>query len=72
MNIRAFFDLINSSPSKQILHSEMASAIFLNKFTLANRWLTVDFGTLIWVPPSFWCKPNLLIFIMDEYQVAVC
>jgi len=42
MNIRAFFDLINSSPSKQILHSEMASAIFLNKFTLANRWLNVS------------------------------
>jgi hypothetical protein len=33
---------------------------------------TYDFGKLIWVHPSFWCKPDFLLFIMDEYQAAVC
>jgi len=30
------------------------------------------FGALIWVHPSFWCKSDFLIFIMDEYQATVC
>jgi len=34
--------------------------------------LAIDFGKLIWVHPSFWCKPDFLLFIMNEYQAAVC
>jgi hypothetical protein len=33
---------------------------------------TYDFGNLIWVHPSFWCKSDFLIFIMDEYQATFC
>jgi hypothetical protein len=31
-----------------------------------------EFGNLIWVHPSFWCKSDFLLFIMDEYQVTFC
>jgi hypothetical protein len=30
------------------------------------------FDNLIWVHPSFWCKPEFLLFIIDEYQATVC
>jgi Nucleotidyl transferase AbiEii toxin, Type IV TA system len=31
-----------------------------------------DFGTMYRVLPSFWCKPDFLLFIMNEYQATFC
>jgi hypothetical protein len=31
-----------------------------------------DFDILNWVLPGFWCKPEFLLFIMDEYQATFC
>jgi hypothetical protein len=48
------------------------------RFDFSRDWgvslqgLMCGFGKAVWVHPSFWCKPDFLLFIMDEYQVAVC
>jgi hypothetical protein len=36
----------------------------------ATRGQLTEFGNLIWVHPDFWCKPDFLLFIMNEYQAA--
>ena len=40
---------------------------------LTRTVATSEDGTYkIKVHPSFWCKPDFLLFIMNEYQAAVC
>ncbi len=44
----------------------------VQKTTALTGHIPVDFGNLIWVLPSFWCKEDFLLFILDEYCVSVC
>jgi len=40
--------------------------------SLLQTVLALGLGKAVWVHPSFWCKSDFLLFIMDEYQVTFC
>src|SRR5215475_2180335 len=60
---------INTNPDTVILLIECDC---LTLYALRIEAHPVDFGNSIWVHPSFWCKPDFLLFIMNEYQATFC